>query len=54
MLPPYCVSIPRTDVPLETIMGVQSKKNKDQVNRKLRKLEFGRSIRLPSNLLNSF
>lgn len=37
MLPPYCVSIPRTDVPLETIMGVQSKKNKDQVNRKLRK-----------------
>lgn len=27
MLPPYCVSIPRTDVPLETILGFQLKKN---------------------------
>lgn len=26
MLPPYCVSIPRTDVPLETILGFQLKK----------------------------
>ncbi|RWS13942.1 diacylglycerol kinase theta-like protein [Dinothrombium tinctorium] len=26
MLPPYCVSIPRTDVPLETIIGVQNKR----------------------------
>ncbi|KAG9510796.1 Diacylglycerol kinase theta [Fragariocoptes setiger] len=24
MLPPYCVSIPRTDVPLETIIGVEN------------------------------
>lgn len=27
MLPPYCVSIPRTDVPLETILGFQLRKN---------------------------
>lgn len=26
MLPPFCVSIPRTDVPLETIIGVQIRK----------------------------
>ncbi|XP_076356051.1 diacylglycerol kinase theta-like isoform X1 [Tachypleus tridentatus] len=26
MLPPSCVSIPRTDVPLETIMGVQTRR----------------------------
>lgn len=26
MLPPFSVSIPRTDVPLETIIGVQRKK----------------------------
>lgn len=26
MLPPYCVSIPRTDVPLETILGFQLKR----------------------------
>lgn len=26
MLPPFAVSIPRTDVPLETIIGVKSKK----------------------------
>lgn len=25
ILPPYCVSIPRTDVPLETIIGVQNR-----------------------------
>lgn len=37
MLPPSCVSIPRTDVPLETIMGVQGRRCKDTVNRKLRK-----------------
>lgn len=29
MLPPYCVSIPRTDVPLETILGFQLKKKGD-------------------------
>lgn len=28
MLPPYCVSIPRTDVPLETILGFQLKRGK--------------------------
>lgn len=27
MLPPYCISIPRTDVPMETIIGVQSRYN---------------------------
>jgi len=27
MLPPYCVSIPRTDVPMETIIGVQNRYN---------------------------
>ncbi len=26
MLPPFCISIPRTDVPLETIIGVQNRK----------------------------
>ena len=40
MLPPYVVSIPRTDIPLDTIMYVQIKKNKDQVNRKLRKCKL--------------
>ena len=25
MLPPYCVSIPRTDVPMETIIGAQNR-----------------------------
>lgn len=27
MLPPYCVSIPRTDVPMETIIGMQNRFN---------------------------
>lgn len=27
MLPPYCISIPRTDVPMETIIGVQNRFN---------------------------
>lgn len=27
MLPPYCISIPRTDVPMETIIGVQNRYN---------------------------
>ncbi|XP_074599951.1 diacylglycerol kinase theta isoform X2 [Brevipalpus obovatus] len=34
MLPPYCVSIPRTDVPLETIIGAQNKKKGESVARK--------------------
>lgn len=37
MLPPYCVSIPRTDVPLETIIGVQNRKKGDNVARKFSK-----------------
>ncbi len=34
MLPPFCVSIPRTDVPLETIIGVQNKKKGEANARK--------------------
>lgn len=37
MLPPYCVSIPRTDVPLETIIGAQNKKKGESVARKFSK-----------------
>lgn len=31
MLPPYCISIPRTDVPMETIIGVQNRFNLSSV-----------------------
>lgn len=34
MLPPYCVSIPRTDVPLETILGFQLKRKDVSSTRK--------------------
>lgn len=43
MLPPYCVSIPRTDVPLETILGFQLKRGKlpdPSAPRKFQTLEF--------------
>lgn len=32
MLPPYCISIPRTDVPMETIIGVQNRFNLQAIN----------------------
>ncbi|RWS29494.1 diacylglycerol kinase theta-like protein [Leptotrombidium deliense] len=40
MLPPFCVSIPRTDVPLETIIGVQNKKKTDSVSPRSASEEF--------------
>lgn len=52
MLPPFAVSIPRTDVPLETIIGVKSKKESQtrkfskQNKNEIFKINFSNSARI--------